>query len=291
MKVMQEEKNMRLGIWTAYYLHPNLSLEDALRRLSALGWKDVELSTEHIVEALQDADGQKHLDKVRELLEKEGIKAWQIHTKIDLNVAHPDPALRARELDTALRCLEIAHALDIPCAVIHPGGGQGHGAEKEREEIVRLNVEAFKRLCERAGKLEVRVCVENMGGIGEDGRRIFGGYIFELQEIMDRVGSEALGICFDTSHANMMKLDLPEEIRACGDRLYATHISDNDGSGDQHRMPFCGNIDWLAVIGALKEIGYAGLFNLEIPGERCRSLEVQDAKLNYIKGVLEPMLK
>ena len=282
---------MRLGIWTAYYLYPNLSLEDALRRLSKLGWKDVELSTEHIVEALQDTDGRKHLDKVKAIFEKEGMKAWQLHTKIDLNVAPFDSVRRAEEVDTALRCLEIAYALDIPCAVIHPGGRQGYGSGKEREEIVRLNVEAFKRLCERAEKWGIRVCVENMGAIGEGGKRILGGYIFELQEIIDRVGSEALGICFDTSHANMMKSDLPEEIRACGDRLYATHISDNDGSGDQHRMPFCGNIDWLAVIGALKEIGYAGLFNLEIPGERCRSIEVQDAKLNYIKGVLEPMLK
>jgi len=281
---------MQLGIWTAYYLVPNLSLEDVLRRLNGLGWKDVELSTEHIVEMLQDADGQKRLNNVRELFEQEGMKAWQIHTKIDLNVAHPEPAQRAQEVDTALRCLEIAHALDVPCAVIHPGGRQGYRSGKEREEIMRLNVEAFNRLCERAEKLGVRVCVENMGATGEGGRRILGGTIFELQEIIDRVGSEMLGICFDTSHANLMKLDLPEEIRACGDRLYAAHISDNDGSGDQHRMPFCGNIDWSAVIRALKDIGYTGLFNLEIPGERCRSIEVQDAKLHYIKGVLEPML-
>jgi len=69
---------MQLGIWTAYYLVPNLSLEDVLRRLSGLGWKDVELSTEHIVEMLQDADGEKRLNKVREFLEKEGIKAISV---------------------------------------------------------------------------------------------------------------------------------------------------------------------------------------------------------------------
>lgn len=282
---------MRLGIWTAYYFSSDLRLEDVLRRLSRLGWKDVELSTEHIVEMLRDADGQRHLSKVRELLEEEGMEAWQLHTKIDLNIAHFDPTQRAQEVDTALRCVEIAHALHIRCAVIHPGGGQGYRSGKEREEILRLNVEAFEKLCERGERLGVRVCVENMGGIGEGGRRTLGGCIFELQEVMDRVGSEALGICFDTSHANAMKLDLPEEIRACGDRLYATHISDNDGSGDQHRMPFCGNIDWMGVIGALKDVGYAGLFNLEIPGERGCPIEVQDAKLRYIKGVLEPMLR
>ena len=115
--------------------------------------------------------------------------------------------------------------------------------------------------------------------------------VYELWELIEAVGSKALGICFDSSHANCLGLDIPEAIRECGDRLWVTHISDNDGTADQHRMPFCGNIDWIGVIGALKEVGYAGLFNLEIGGERCRPLEVQDAKLHYLKEVLEPMLK
>ena len=60
---------MQLGIWTAYYLYPDLDLTDVLRRLSRLGWTHVELSTEHIVEMLQKADRQKRLDEVRALFE------------------------------------------------------------------------------------------------------------------------------------------------------------------------------------------------------------------------------
>jgi sugar phosphate isomerase/epimerase len=57
-------------------------------------------------------------------------------------------------------------------------------------------------------------------------------------------------------------------IRELGAHLIATHISDNDGSGDQHRTPGNGSIDWPEVVRALREAGYTGLFNLEIPGER-----------------------
>jgi sugar phosphate isomerase/epimerase len=63
-------------------------------------------------------------------------------------------------------------------------------------------------------------------------------------------------------------LDLPAAIGEFGPLLVATHISDNDGSGDQHRTPGNGQIDWPAVVEALRDVGYVGLFDLEIPGER-----------------------
>ena len=55
-------------------------------------------------------------------------------------------------------------------------------------------------------------------------------------------GVKELGFCFDTSHANLR--DQFYLLEKYGDRLSALHISDNDGSGDQHRPPFDGNIDF-----------------------------------------------
>lgn len=85
-----------------------------------------------------------------------------------------------------------------------------------------------------------------------------------------------------------------QAIKECGNRLLATHISDNDGSGDQHYIPFNGNINWKDVISALKDINYKGAFNLEIPGESripmkslMAPLEIRDAKLKYATEVLK----
>jgi len=75
-----------------------------------------------------------------------------------------------------------------------------------------------------------------------------------------------------------MKVDLPTLIRRFGKRLLATHISDNDGSGDQHRTPGYGRIHWPPVMAALAEIGYAGPFNLEIPGARHPLMELRRLK-------------
>ena len=55
-------------------------------------------------------------------------------------------------------------------------------------------------------------------------------------------GVKELGFCFDTSHANLK--DQFYLLEKYNDRLSALHISDNDGSADQHRLPFDGNIDF-----------------------------------------------
>ena len=55
-------------------------------------------------------------------------------------------------------------------------------------------------------------------------------------------GVKELGFCFDTSHANLK--DQFYLLEKYGHLLSALHISDNDGSADQHRLPFEGNIDF-----------------------------------------------
>ena len=55
-------------------------------------------------------------------------------------------------------------------------------------------------------------------------------------------GVKELGFCFDSSHANLK--DQFYLLEDHGNRLSALHLSDNDGSADQHRLPFDGKIDF-----------------------------------------------
>ena len=52
-------------------------------------------------------------------------------------------------------------------------------------------------------------------------------------------------------------------IHALGKKLQALHIHDNDCHHDSHQIPFSMNIDFVAVVKALREIGYSGWFTLE----------------------------
>ncbi len=56
-------------------------------------------------------------------------------------------------------------------------------------------------------------------------------------------GPDLLGLCYDTGHGNI-GCDSTDDVARRGDRLIALHLNDNDGSGDQHRIPFTGTVDW-----------------------------------------------
>ena len=71
--------------------------------------------------------------------------------------------------------------------------------------------------------------------------------------------------CLDIGHAEMKGLNTSavEMIHALGKRLTALHLHDNDRWHDSHQIPFSMQIDFDAVVKALKEIDYQGYFTLE----------------------------
>jgi sugar phosphate isomerase/epimerase len=85
--------------------------------------------------------------------------------------------------------------------------------------------------------------------------------------------------------------DQGEYIRGCGAKLIALHIADNLGERDDHMLPHsAGTVDWSDVVSALREVGYSGLFNFEVPGETRCSLEIRLAKLDYARRLGDLML-
>ena len=280
---------MRFGIWTSMYAE--LSPEEAIRHLSDLGWKEIELSTEHLDTLINDPQSEARIEGVATLLADLGMTPWQGHVLLRLNVAAFDETKRREDLEIGLRWLGPCATLGIQNAVIHPGGTEGYGSVSEYREMRRLNREAFSALAERAEQVGIRLAVENMADGHCPGLRRFGAHISELRELIEEVGSSCVGICFDSSHANIQRLDLPAAVRECGDLLWATHMSDNDGAGDRHWMPFQGKIGWEEIVDALEEIGYEGLFNLEIPGERDCPREVRDMKMAYVARSVEYLME
>ena len=57
------------------------------------------------------------------------------------------------------------------------------------------------------------------------------------RELVSAIDHTAIGITLDTSHANVAGLDIPQATGDFGELLVGTHISDNEGSGDQHLTP------------------------------------------------------
>jgi sugar phosphate isomerase/epimerase len=256
---------MSPAIWTAMYIDKPIC--EALKALHDCGWDWFELSTEHLHQIEADSDQQARIEEVLRTLDELGISMPQAHAHLWGDVAHPDEARRQADIDTVRREMVCCAALGVKNVVVHPGAGDGYTTAEEQRELHRLNTECFGMLADYAAELGLKIALENMMDSKRTGRRGFGARPEDLIDLLADLDHPALGICFDTSHAHVQALSCADAIRRFGPLLCATHISDNDGSGDQHLTPGGGTIDWPSVVAALRDIGYSGIFNLEIPGE------------------------
>ena len=85
--------------------------------------------------------------------------------------------------------------------------------------------------------------------------------------------------------------DPAEVIRRLGNRITLLHLNDNDTLTDQHKMPLSGSIDWASVLGALEEVGYRGVYNMELNLKRYGEALMADHAAFAIKVLREALQK
>ncbi|HXB11847.1 MAG TPA: deoxyribonuclease IV [Bacteroidia bacterium] len=121
------------------------------------------------------------------------IKAIFSHSSYLINVASADGGLQKKSIDGLTEELNRCHALGLSFAVLHPGAA---GEHSEEDAMKRIGA-ALKEVLSQTQGSHVKILLENTAG---QGSHI--GYKFEhLRHIMDLVGSERIGTCFDTCHA------------------------------------------------------------------------------------------
>lgn len=294
---------MKPSLWSNFF--HQLPGADAVRELTAAGFEYSELSPELLIDRSAGAASADMARELRSACDAAGLRTPQLHYPIcTLNpavdssrgfhadmltdFAHADAARREFDLRCAEQFLAVCPLVGVEVMVVHPGGVKGWESDTDRARIGALNVEALLRLGEVGESHGVIVALENMAVLGA--KQSFGATFEELMDLLNRVGSRSVGICLDTSHANVMKLDMPAGIRRLGERLVATHISDNLGAHDDHLLPYAGRVAWPPIVDALRDIGYQRLFNLEVPGENRCSLEIRRVKARYTRELLEAML-
>jgi len=114
--------------------------------------------------------------------------------------------------------------------------------------------EAVRALLPGCQTLGVRLAVENLAHPAH--RPTF------FDALFAEFAPEELGFCYDSGHALITgRADL---LTRYADRLLVTHLHDNDGTEDQHRLPGEGKVDWPAVLGAIRSSGTKGTVNLEV---------------------------
>jgi sugar phosphate isomerase/epimerase len=125
-------------------------------------------------------------------------------------------------------------------------------------------VDAFGRAAERAGRLGVRLGIENHGRLANDGRWLLG--------IVEEVAAPNLGFTLDTGNfawSGRAPALVADDIAAVLPRVISVHVKDVAWSGDTFTgfVPAGdGGIDLPGVLAALAAQGYAGPIVSEFEG-------------------------
>ncbi len=275
---IERDIRMNYSMWTSYYIE--LTPEEMVDEFQSAGWSNLELSTEHSAELLRRGDPVKTGTEFKKYAEEHGILFPQGHLWLGCDVAGDESDAQIDELK---RWLDLYLALGIKAAVIHAGGSEMVKNGTDAAIVLERRAAAFRALSAYVRDTDLTICLENTVADAA--------YAPDLLAIIKAAGDKNLGICLDTGHLNISKGIQSGFIRTAGDYLRALHIADNEGESDQHLMPYGrGTVDWDDVMSGLSEVGYSGLFNMEIPGEIRAPLDVKRMKLGYAKQVAGYML-
>ncbi len=191
------------------------------------------------------------------------------------NQSHAPFPVKFMSADILKRSIECTAEAGGTICIIHP----------DNDASPEKNAELYNSLLPFAKEHGVKIATENMWNWYKGEPTSAPAACSTIESFVghiDVVNDPYFVACLDLGHAEMRGSGdgAPEMIRALGHRLQALHIHDNDRLHDSHQIPFSMDIDFGAIVEALKDIGYSGYLTLEAD----RYLEGYDS-CNVIEGV------
>ncbi|MFW5803955.1 MAG: deoxyribonuclease IV [bacterium] len=180
-------------------------------------WKDKQYS---------DQEG----ERFKAAMKEAGIKVAFSHTIYLINIGSGNPEARLQSIKSLVGEINRCHTLGLAYAVLHPG------SNPDKKEGIKLISDSLKQVLDATGYSDVKILLENTAGQGNS----IGGNFDELAEIINNVGSERIGVCFDTCHAFVAGYDirtvkgLDETFKELDEKiglikLKAIHLNDSKG--------------------------------------------------------------
>ena len=233
-----------------------------MHEFAANGAKHLILSSTLISNVMKDLPLQKIL---LEEMAAEGLTFMDAHAPYgpmrDLicPVAEARPQMLLRQKLT----LQILADMGVKTITIHTGN-ETHYPGYDLEVMYDCMKRSLDELLPMAEKLGIVICIENIWYQINTPERLLG--------IKKEFPTDALGLCYDSGHANVMDKgrnfpdsnpfkywkDGPPQfddriLEKMLPQVVNCHLHDNDGSEDSHLLPGEGNIDWEKTMTLLKQ--------------------------------------
>ncbi|MBQ6826194.1 MAG: sugar phosphate isomerase/epimerase [Clostridia bacterium] len=271
------KKRIGISIWQFQHKFGD---KEALRIAKQIGADSVDFSLEGSECDYRNPDSlyakgeeaiRAYYSELREYAEEIGLVIGQTHGKLPgfRNIPAEDEALIE---NTRLDCIATA-SLGAEVMVVHNATSIYLGPNPDPELMQDLSLKMFKAMLPFAKQNGIKIATETFGDAVRFSAVDFFGDINEFEKAYKAVKDipelkDYITICVDTGHSNKaMRYDNPtpaDVIRRLGKEVTCLHLNDNDTLTDQHKMPLSGCIDWENVMNALDEIGYNGIYNMEL---------------------------
>lgn len=192
--------------------------------------------------------------QIKEWAHKYNITLWAFHLPFmpfdELDISRADTCKATINYHEEL--IKKASDIGIDKFVIHPSGEPIE--DIERSERMKYSKESLASLAEFAKKNGAVIAVEDLP------RTCLGKNSDEIAELISV--HDNLKVCFDTNH--LLGENPVDFIHKLGKKIITTHISDYDFTDEKHWLPGEGKLNWQAILSALKDVSYNGVWLYEI---------------------------
>lgn len=222
--------------------------------------------------ALDDSGIRAHYETVAARAKELGLIVSQTHGRCEGLCRDGKENEASRE--NARRDLLASASLGAPACVVHGVSMLKVGEDTPPKELYQMNYDLFAPILDYAPQYGVKVAVETGGrAYMRDFCEFFGNihqFIIGYNQLKNvKNYADWFTVCVDTGHSNLAtpfpgNPPVGDVIRMLGKEVTVLHIDDNNALADQHVIPLTGNLDWTDVLSALAEIGYGGVYNLEV---------------------------
>lgn len=251
-----------------------LSWEETARIMKDSGYNGIDLN---MCDRQMDADyvlsDEWHDDIVRqaEAAKIAGLEILQCHFPVvpgefEHNGKKDYEAFENFRLSGVIRAIETAAEIGCPVGVFHPY----FMMSADPSYNIVSNISFCRRLIPYLEKYNVRLALENVYNyISPKYINVFPDLANNILQICEESGSDLVGACIDTGHANICGLNITDMAVTYGKRLFALHVNGNCGRHDEHVLPmnmaaWCEHTDYKKFVKALVDIGFTGPLNLEV---------------------------
>jgi L-ribulose-5-phosphate 3-epimerase len=238
-------------------------LAEVFKKAKALGYDSVEpcLSAEGDVSLSTTEASAKELVKIAK---DTGIEISSIATGMfwDKSLTANDPKVRAEAMEIAKKLIDVAAWMDAGAVLLVPGAVDvffNPAAEVvDYSDVWQRATNAVAELLPRAEAAGIEIGIENVWN------KFLVGPV-EMREFVDQFNSPYVGTYFDVWNA--MLVGYPEQwIKLLGKRIKRVHLKDfRRAAGAAGFVDLLeGDVNWPAVMSALKNIGYNGYLTAEM---------------------------